>query len=144
MLSLDLNITIAFVLALIAIMLVFMNWLVIGPFVKHLEERHEQLDGSIERSEKMLKRAEEQAERFAERIKVATTRGLEARDSIRTKAQAQLAVRIEEQRASLAVALDKAMAQLDEKRKNAMEEIEGQAQELAQTTASKLLGRTLS
>ena len=141
--SLDLNVTYVLVLALFLVPLIFLNTLVFSPFLKLFEERHERLEGSVKRAEAMLERAEEQAKTFADRIKVATAKGLEARNDIRARAQAEMNARLDEQRTKCATKLEGAMKELDTKRTEAMGNIEARAQKIAEVTAAKLLGRSL-
>ena len=141
--SLDANVTYVFVLALFAVTAVFLNALVFKPFLQLFEERHERLEGSVKRAEAMLERAEEQAKTFADRMKVATAKGLEARNEIRSKAQAEMNGRLEQERTQLADKLAAAMKDLEQKRTEALGDIEAQAQQIAEMTAAKLLGRSL-
>lgn len=141
--SLDLNVTYVLVLALFLVPLVFLNALVFGPFLKLFEERHERLEGAVERAEAMLERAEEQARTFADRIKVATAKGLEARNEIRAAAQTKMNARLEAEKAKLHEKLGAAMKDLEGKRTAAMADIDQRAQQIAEVTAAKLLGRSL-
>ncbi len=141
--SLDPNVTYWFVLALFLVTLTFLNVLLFRPFLKLFEERHERLEGSVRRAEAMLERAEEQAQTFADRIKVATAKGMEARNEIRARAQADMNARLDEERTKLGRKLSDAMTELDKKRATAMKDIEGRAQQIAEMTAAKLLGRPL-
>lgn len=142
-LSLDLNITVIIVIALFMLPLIFLNALVFKPFLDLFQERHRRIEGAVEDAEKTLKKAQAQAELFADRIKVATARGVEARNEIRAKAQAEMNVRLDQERAKLSEKLGDAMVELETKRAEALAKIEGQAQKLAEATASKLLGRAL-
>lgn len=141
--SLDLNVTYVIVLGLFLVLLIFLNALVFKPFLKLFEERHERIEGSVKRAEQMLERAEEQAKTFADRIKVATQRGLEARNQIRAEAQASMNARLDEERAKLAAKLSEAKAELAAKRADALADVGTQAVQIAEITAQKLLGRAL-
>ena len=141
--SLDLNVTYVLVLALFLVTLIFLNTLVFKPFLKLFEERHERLEGSVKRAEAMLERAEEQAKTFADRIKVATAKGVEARNDIRAKAQAEMNGRLDQARGQLSAKLAEAMTELETKRGEAMSKIGGEARKIAEATAEKLLGRAL-
>ncbi|MEM7676182.1 MAG: ATP synthase F0 subunit B [Myxococcota bacterium] len=141
--SLDLNVTLVIVLALFLVPVLFLNLLVFKPFLKLFDERHERLEGSVKRAEEMLERAEEQARTFSERIKVATAKGLEVRNEMRSKAQAQMNAKLEAERGKLAQKLTGALKELEGKRTKAMGDIKGEAQKIAEATASKLLGRAL-
>ncbi|MEL7367632.1 MAG: ATP synthase F0 subunit B [Myxococcota bacterium] len=141
--SLDLNVTIVIVLALFLVPLLFLNILVFRPFLKLFDERHERLEGSVKRAEEMLERAEEQARTFSERIKVATAKGLEVRNEMRTKAQKEMNAKLEAERGKLAEKLAGALKELEGKRSKALSDIQGEAHKIAEATASKLLGRAL-
>ena len=60
--TLDLDITYIIVLALFLMPVVILNGLVFRPFLKIFEERHEQLEGAIERAERMLAESEDEAQ----------------------------------------------------------------------------------
>ena len=141
--SLDPNVTFFFVLALFLVTLIFLNLYVFRPFLKLFEERHERLEGSVQRAEAMLEKAEEQARTFSDRIKVATAKGLEARNEIRARAQGDMNARLDSERTQLGSKLADAMKELDQKRATALKDIEGRAQQIAEVTAAKLLGRPL-
>ncbi len=142
--TIDLDITFVLVLALFLIPLALLNGIVFKPFLSLFEERHERLEGALERADRMLEQAEAEAQQFEKRIKEAAATGLERRNEIRGKA-------VEEMDAELAAAREKvqgqmatAMADLEKKRREALADVVVQAQQIGELTASKLLGRSLS
>ena len=139
--SLDLNVSYIFVLVLFLIPLLILNAIVFRPFLKLFQERHERLEGALERAELMLEQAEAQAATFNERIKVATQRGIEKRNEIRTAAQQEMSERIQEEKTALATKLEGALGDIEKKRREAHADIVVQAEKIAELTASKLLGR---
>ncbi len=141
--SLDLNVTYILVLVLFLIPLVFLNAILFKPFLKLFEERHERLEGAVVRAEGMLAQAEERAETFNEKIKVATARGIEKRNEIRTSARAEMDARIEEEKKVLAGKLEGALGEIEKKRREAHADIIVEAEKIAELTASKLLGRNV-
>ncbi|MEQ9497374.1 MAG: ATP synthase F0 subunit B [Deltaproteobacteria bacterium] len=141
--SLDLNVTYILVLVLFLIPLVFLNAILFKPFLKLFEERHERLEGAVVRAEGMLAQAEERAETFNEKIKVATARGIEKRNEIRATARAEMDARIDEEKKVLAGKLESALGEIEKKRREAHADIIVEAEKIAELTASKLLGRNV-
>ncbi|MEQ8278769.1 MAG: ATP synthase F0 subunit B [Deltaproteobacteria bacterium] len=141
--SLDLNVTYILVLVLFLIPLVFLNAILFKPFLKLFEERHERLEGAVVRAEGMLAQAEERAETFNEKIKVATARGIEKRNEIRASARAEMDARIDEEKKVLAGKLESALGEIEKKRREAHADIIVEAEKIAELTASKLLGRNV-
>lgn len=139
--TLDLDITFIIVLALFLLPLAILNGLVIGPFMKLFEERHERLEGAIARAEEMLEEAERRSTTFEEQIRKATQKGLEARASIRAEATATMNARVAEERKKVQAKLDAALVTIEKERVQAMEKIGAEAEAIADLTADKLLGR---
>ncbi len=140
-LTLDLDITYILVLALLLIPLLVLNLFVFGPFMKLFEERHERLEGALERAAQRLEEAEHKAAAFEEKIQVASSRGLEVRNRIRAEAQREMSARVDEEKSRLAVKLEKALAEINTARLAALTQMESDSKRLAETTATKLLGR---
>jgi F0F1-type ATP synthase membrane subunit b/b' len=140
-LVLDLDITYIFVLALFLLPLLILNGVLFQPFLNLFERRHEQVEGAIARAERRLTEAEAKAKSFEEKIQVATTRGIEARNRIRTEAQKAMNARIDQERQALAQKLSGALADIQKARQASLAEVEQQSKRLAELTASKLLGR---
>ncbi len=141
--TLDLDITYVIVLALFLVPLLVFNGIVIKPFLKLFEERHERLEGAVQKAEAMLAEANEQAQTFEERIRVATEKGLETRARIRSEATQKMNGQLDDQRKRLATKLEGAMSELDKKRREALADVHVEAEKIAELTASKLLGRAL-
>ncbi len=141
MLALDLDVTYLFVLALFLVPLLILNGLLFGPFLKLFAERHEQLEGAVVRAETMLSEAEHRAKSFEEKIQVATVRGIDARNRIRTDAAKEMNDRIEKERAKIAKDVEVALVDLKHKRRAALADAHVEATRLAEITAQKLLGR---
>lgn len=142
-LTLDLDITYILVLALLLVPLVILNGLVFKPFLKLFEQRHEQLQGALERANEKLENAEEKAKAFEAKIQVATARGLDARNAIRAEAQKQMNARIEEERQRLAKKLEGALGEIDTAKRAARDQVTAESAVLAEVTAAKLLGRRI-
>jgi F0F1-type ATP synthase membrane subunit b/b' len=140
-LSLDLDVTYLFVLALFLVPLLILNGLVFGPFLKLFEERHEQLEGALVRAEAMLSEAEHRAKAFEERIGVATVRGIDARNRIRTQAADEMAARIQAERKKLGERVEVALTEVHAKRREALANAHVEASKFAELMAAKLLGR---
>jgi F0F1-type ATP synthase membrane subunit b/b' len=140
-LALDLDVTYLFVLALFLVPLLILNGLLFGPFLKLFAERHEQLEGAVVRAETMLSEAEHRAKSFEEKIQVATVRGIDARNRIRTDAAKEMNDRIEKERAKIAKDVEVALVDLKHKRRAALADAHVEATRLAEITAQKLLGR---
>lgn len=141
--SLDLDITFIVVLALLLLPMAILNGIVFKPFLKLFEARHERLEGAIERAEGMLGEAEARAKTFEDKIKVATARGIEARNGIRAQATAEMNARLDAEKQKLAAKLDVALGELEKKRREALADMHVQAEQIAELTAAKLLGRSL-
>jgi F0F1-type ATP synthase membrane subunit b/b' len=141
--TLDLDVTYILVLALLLVPLVALNALVFRPFLRLFEQRHERLEGAVHRAEKVLVEAEARARAFEDRIKVATARGIEARNRIRGEAAATFAERLEVEKKKLAEQVGSALAELEKKRRAALADVHVEAEQLAEAAAKKLLGRSL-
>jgi F-type H+-transporting ATPase subunit b len=142
--ELDLDITYVFVIALFLLPLILLNFLVFRPFLKVFEERHDKLEGAMERADEMLEEAERKAEEFQDQIRAATKEGVDRRNEIRQAATDAMNRRIDEERKRLADKLKGAVSDLDGRRTEAMQDIDRHAQRLADQTTSKLLGRSIA
>lgn len=140
-LTLDLDVTYILILLLFMLPFVILNGIVFGPFMKLFKERHEKLEGALERAEARLDEAESKAKAFDEKIKVASSRGVAARDKIRAEAQANMTRRLEEERKRLAEKLDAALREVDAAKAAGLAQVSADSRKLAEATAAKLLGR---
>ena len=141
--TLDLDITYVVVLVLLLLPLLILNGIVIQPFLRLFEERHQKLEGNVERAEQLLSEAKAQAEQFEIKIREATHRGVEARAMMRKEATDRMNARIEEERQQAQQRLNESLEHLDTEREKAMTESATQADAIANLIASKLLGRTI-
>lgn len=141
--SLDLDITYILVLALFLAPLVLLNGIVFKPFMALFAERHERLEGAVDRAEDMLEEAEAEAKTFDDRIKAATAQGLETRNKIRTETSDAMNSRLEEEKGKIHAKLEQALAQLEKKRREALADVHVEAESIAEATAAKLLGRSI-
>jgi F0F1-type ATP synthase membrane subunit b/b' len=105
-LTLDLDITFILVLALLLLPLLILNGLVFGPFMKLFAERHEKLQGALERAKAQLDDAEEKGRAFEAKMKEAAARGTEVRNQIRNDTQREMTSRIEAEKGRLAGKLE--------------------------------------
>ena len=141
--QLDLDFSYILVLALLLVPFVILNAFVFGPFMKLLGERHEKLEGALERAGQRLDEAEDKARAFDEKIQAASARGSELRNQIRADAQKAMNARIEAEKQTLQKRLDATLAELRETQKTARAQTEAQGRRLGELTAAKLLGRSL-
>lgn len=142
-LTLDLDITFILVLALLLLPLLILNGLVFGPFMKLFAERHEKLQGALERAKAQLDDAEEKGRAFEAKMKEAAARGTEVRNQIRNDTQREMNARIEAEKARLAGKLEVAQGEVRQARAEAMSKVDQDAKRLAEATAAKLLGRAI-
>lgn len=141
--ALDLDITYILVLALFLVPLLLLNGIVFKPFMELFAERHERLEGAVDRAEDMLDEAQAEADAFDERIKSATAEGIEARNKIRTATADKTSARLDEEKGKITGKLEAAMADLEKKRREALADVHVEAERIAEATASKLLGRSI-
>jgi F-type H+-transporting ATPase subunit b len=142
-LTLDLDITFILVLALLLLPLLILNGLVFGPFMKLFAERHEKLQGALERAKAQLDDAEDKGRAFEAKMKEAAARGTEVRNQIRNDTQREMSSRIEAEKARLAGKLEVAKGEVRQARAEAMSKVDQDAKRLAEATAAKLLGRAI-
>jgi F-type H+-transporting ATPase subunit b len=142
-LTLDLDITFILVLALLLLPLLILNGLVFGPFMKLFAERHEKLQGALERAKAQLDDAEDKGRAFEAKMKEAAARGTEVRNQIRNDTQREMNSRIEAEKARLAGKLEVAKGEVRQARAEAMSKVDQDAKRLAEATAAKLLGRAI-
>lgn len=142
--SLDLDITYIFVLAMLLLPLMILNGLVIGPFLRLFEERHERLEGAVARAEEMLEQAERRAATFEDKIREATQRGLELRSRIRKETDEAMATFVSDARSKAQSELAEALTRLGKDTEQALHQVDGHAQAMAELTAAKLLGRKVA
>lgn len=140
-LTLDLDVTYLIVLALLLLPLLILNGLLFGPFLKLFAARHEQLEGALARTQKKLAEAEDRAKAFDARIQVATSKGIEARNKLRTEAASKMSERIEGEKVKLAQRLEASLLEIKKARLEALADVHVEASKLAESTAMKLLGR---
>ena len=107
------------------------------------QRKNEELANVVERAKDMLDEAEAEHRSFDEKIKVATARGLDVRDQIRSKAQDELNAKMSAEKARLAEKLEGALVELEKKRREALADVTVEAEKIAELTASKLLGRSV-
>lgn len=142
-LTLDLDPTYIVVLALMTIPFLILNTLVFGPFLKIFDERHDRIEGALERADKKIEEAERNAKAFETKIEIATTKGVERRNAIRAEAQSVMATRIEAERKRVGEKVAGAVAEIQKTRTEAMAKVDDEARKLAAATAAKLIGRGL-
>ena len=142
--TIDLDITFVIVLALFLVPLALLNGIVFRPFLELFEERHERLEGALERADNMLELAGREADAFEQRIKEAAATGLERRNQIRSEAVEQMDAELEAVRKKTQGQMASAMLELEKKRREALADVVVEAERIGELTASKLLGRSLS
>ena len=142
-LSLDLDVTYIIVLAIFLVPLVLLNGIVFKPFMELFEERYERLEGAVDKAEDMLEEAQAEANTFDERIRAATSQGIEARNKIRAETAEKTNARIEDEKGKIAAKLESAMGDLEKKRREALADVHVEAEKIAEATAAKLLGRSI-
>jgi len=142
--ELDLDITYVFAIALFLVPLLLLNFIVFRPFLAVFEERHDKLEGAVERADAMLAEAEEKAEAFNERIKEASRQGAERRDRSRREATERMNEQLQAERQRLTSKLEGAVAELETAREKAMSTVNEQAKTLAEETAARILGRKVT
>lgn len=140
-LTLDLDATYLVVLGLVLIPFVILNGLVFRPFLKMFEERHERVEGALARAEDKLEEAEDKAKAFEQKISVATQKGVDKRNELRTTAQKAMADRLETAKTEATSKVEAAVTEIRASRATAMSAVETEARKLAEATAAKLLGR---
>lgn len=139
--SLDVDPTVIMVLALFLIPLVALNALVIRPFLGLLEERHDRVEGVAERARQSLLDAEAQAAAFSEKMKVATQEGIQARDRVRAQTEEKIQAKVKAAQQAAEEKSGAALKEIQKTRDEALAKVESEAQTMAATIASKLLGR---
>lgn len=142
-LSLDLDVTYIIVLAIFLVPLLLLNAVVFKPFMELFAERHERLEGAVDRAEDMLEEAQAEADTVSERIKEATAQGVEKRNAMRAETAEKTGARLDEERAKIQAKLEAAMGELEKKRREALADVHVEAEKIAEATAAKLLGRSI-
>lgn len=142
--ELDLDITYILVIALFLVPVLLLNFLVFRPFLQLFEERHDRLEGAVERANGMIAEAEQRAEAFEAQIRKASAEGEARRNAIRQETRARMDARIDEEKQKLSEKLGEALSEITSMRKDALEKMESEADRLAEATASKLLGRNVA
>lgn len=140
-LTLDVDPTIVLVIGLIVIPFIFLNTLVFRPFLKVFDERHERIEGALERANAKIDEAEAKARSFAKQIEVARTKGLEARDRIRAAAQKSMTERVAAEQKKIDARMATEVSAVAKARAEGLAAVDAEAQRLAELTATKLLGR---
>ena len=140
-LTLDVDPTIVLVIGLIVIPFIFLNTLVFRPFLKVFDERHERIEGALERANAEADEAEAKARSFAKQIEVARTKGLEARDRIRAAAQKSMTERVAAEQKKIDARMATEVSAVAKARAEGLAAVDAEAQRLAELTATKLLGR---
>ena len=141
--SLDLDVTYVLVLALFLVPLLMLNALVFKPFLDMFEARHERLEGALERAGRALDRAAREEAHFKEKIRDATSQGIERRNALRAEAEVRMRDRIETERTKIQDKLEGALDGLRQDRADALARMQEEAERIAELTATKLLGRSL-
>ena len=141
--SLDINVTYILVLALFIVPLLVLNFFAFRPFMDLFEARYAKLEGALEKANEMLKSADEKAATFNEKIRVATHKGIEARNTVRKQSTDAMNARVESERSRVQASLKAALSELAEKRGQALSAVEKEAHLIAELAANKLLGRSV-
>ncbi len=141
--SLDLDVTYILVLGLLLLPLLILNGIVFKPFMALFAERHERLEGAVDRAEDMLEEAQSEAKTFDERIKAATSKGVETRNQIRAETSKSMGKRLDEEKGKLQQKLEVALGELEKTRRVALADVHVEAESIAEATAAKLLGRSI-
>ena len=141
--SLDLDATYILVLALFLAPLLILNAVIFKPFLEVFEQRHEHLEGALERAQRALDQAAVEEKNFKAKIRIATNEGIERRNALRTQAESRMHARIEAEREKIQNKLEEALAKLRNEQATAVANMQAEAEHIAELTASKLLGRSL-
>jgi F-type H+-transporting ATPase subunit b len=142
--ELDLDITYILVIALFLVPVLILNSMLFRPFLRVFEERHDRLEGALARADAMLHEAERQAEAFKAQIRAASAKGEARRQEVRQQTREHMDARVDEEKRRLGEKLSAALTELEDKRQDALKQMEREAEELAVKTASKILGRSVA
>ena len=142
-LTLDVDVTALVALALLIFPFVILNGLVFKPFIALFEERHDRIEGAVERADAKLDEAEQKAQQFKTELEAAKRKGLEHRNSVRAAAQAAMSQKIAEEQAVVEERVGEALIEITKAKETAMVTVNTEAHRLADATASKLLGRSV-
>ena len=142
-LTLDVDVTALIALALLVLPFVILNGLIFKPFIKLFEERHDRIEGAVERANAKLDEAEKKAEHLQTELEAAKRKGLEHRNKVRAAAQAKMTEKIAEEQSTVDQRVADALLEISKAKETAMVTVKTEAHRLADATASKLLGRSV-
>jgi len=142
-LTLDVDVTALIALVLIIIPFLILNGLVFKPFLAIFEERHDRIEGAVERAEAKLEEAEEKAAEFEKQVDAAKRKGMDRRNSVRNAAQAAMTEKVAQEQTVVDERVNGALREIERAKGSAMVTVNTEAKRLAEITASKLLGRSV-
>ena len=142
-LTLDVDVTSLIALALLIVPFVILNGLIFKPFLAVFEQRHDRIEGAVERAEAKLEEAEDKATEFEKQVEAAKRKGMDLRNTVRSAAQTAMNERLSQEQAVTDERVADAMAEIKRAEDSAMITVSAESHRLAEITASKLLGRSV-
>lgn len=139
LIDIDLTVVIQFIIFLV--LLILLTKLVFKPFLEIMKERSENIEGAREKATVLDAEAEEKLESYDEQIKSARKEAANVRGKFRDEGEAQAKEILGGARAKTDAKISAARQKTEKSVKAAQVALQKQADGIAKSIASKLLGR---
>lgn len=139
----DVDGTLIIQLGLFLLLMLLLSRLLFKPWVQTLERREVEIDGALEQSRQMQKKADQQNENYAQRMVRIREESLELRAAARREVEAQRSKKLLQAKTDASQAFDQKRTEIHQEIATARENLQAQIDELAHRIAHQLLGRSV-
>ncbi len=139
LIDIDLTVVIQFIIFLV--LLILLTKLVFKPFLEIMRERSENIEGAREKATVLDSEADEKLSSYEEQVKSARKDAAEVRGKYRDEGEAKAKEILSGARAKTDAKISAAREKTEQSVKAAQSALKKQADEVAKSIASKLLGR---
>ena len=137
--AIDFDATLVIQMGLFLLLFVVLKPLLFTPFMKAMDERHQGLEGSREDADEFESRAERALNEYEKKMRDARREATEVRESLRTQGQAEFQDLIGEAREEISAKIETERQSVASQREEALTQLQGRADELANTIVGKML-----
>jgi F0F1-type ATP synthase membrane subunit b/b' len=140
----DINVTILFQLGLFLFVLVSLTGILIRPFLRIVEERHQKIHGTKSEVDRLERLATENQTAYVARVREARLAAKQEVDALRSAGNEEKRKLLAQVRAEIAAALNKTRDEIRTSEDKARDALQKESDALARQLVSKLAGREVS
>lgn len=137
--AIDFDATLGIEMGLFIVLYAVLYPLLIKPFMKAMDERHQGLEGSREDAEEFEARAERALNEYEKKIRDARREAAEIRESLRGQGQEEFQDILDEARGEISAKVEAERQNVAAQRQEALKQLQTRADELANSIVGKIL-----